>query len=1210
MVGKLMTGIDVGSGRRQSRGFALVVVLAVILMMSVLVVGLLVMAENETKAAARYMDAADARLAADSVLQIVQSQIRAATISGIGSDGKGTHAWASQPGAIRVFDNSGDLVNIYKLYSSDRMVLVDAAALFDGQDIPANWQANPDAFVDLNAPVSRSVSTGSNQWIYPIASPDALGTVAGFTSSKAPGSAAWDDRLAMPVRWMYVQKNGSMSSDPLVGDPVLRVAYWTDDESSKININTASASDASSYADIPRANFRDERGKIALGQPAQNEFNRYPGHPATVSLSTVLSGSIAALIQATPRYEWGGSENATKNINAVRPPLPGQKRDRLYTGPDELLYNTNRIEQLALTAASIDARRFFLTTSSRSADLNLFGQPRVTIWPVYAENAGDDPRAPNAIKRTPYDQLIANASTIGPIGNANAKHYCFVRKDPLSQVVDWTNFPRNRSLFRYLQALTASGRKIPGFGGSFAEKYDFPEERDQILTEIFDYIRCTNLNETYNGQPANFEPYTKKLDYSGGASENHVVSKTYAGSGYVLPIKIADFNTRGAGRVPVLSEIGIWLIQTYQDEVRDGAGNVTVPSQPFDPPRVQVGLVLETFSPMQGPMTFMPLNFSVKVRNVTPPRIGSRNLFPDDQTESFSAGPIQTYADGQAFGGPDGWAWLFASHDRSQAPSFPHSLGRNPPWAMKKSDAIVLGAGATTVDISGGEIEIQFQCAPNNGANLAVAQKAGAPFQTYRITIPSVTVPVPDPKTFTYSATNAINTAAARNGWFERGIPPSFAPEDVVRGIELRDGDARIVAYCDDVPTGFFRENRDYASGARFAHGFRLSSGVKTGFLGTTNGGYINVTYGQGASAAPGANFQTLHGPDITSRITSLQNEGWEGDFDTGIGSLPDGPYLNKSDEGGLAHNNSNAIPPYFYRIWYRGIGLFSPLKQSPSAVIFGSLPTGVKRTLSAYTAASPANAEPWRTLNFCPNPLSGSSHFGLTDPPDHLLLDLFTMPIVEPYAISEPFSTAGRLNMNYQIVPFSYIQRKTAMMAALGAQQVVAIASTLAGSYKNPTLAGLPVLFPNEQIRFPLAIDETLKQFDSRFNGQDLFRSASEICGLFLVPQGRTAANVESWWANYQLTGNNLRERPYATLYPLLTTKSNVFTTHIQAQAIKRTPTGKIQINGEYRGSVTFERFLDPNDPKFSAGTADPDAISLEPFFRFRTLSAKQFDL
>ena len=35
--------------------------------------------------------------------------------------------------------------------------------------------------------------------------------------------------------------------------------------------------------------------------------------------------------------------------------------------------------------------------------------------------------------------------------------------------------------------------------------------------------------------------------------------------------------------------------------------------------------------------------------------------------------------------------------------------------------------------------------------------------------------------------------------------------------------------------------------------------------------------------------------------------------------------------------------------------------------------------------------------------------------------LDLFNMPVAESYPISEPLSTAGRVNMNYQIVPFTY---------------------------------------------------------------------------------------------------------------------------------------------------------------------------------------------
>ncbi len=1226
---------------RKDGGFALVVVLAAVLMISLLVVGLLIMAENETKSAARYMDAADARLAADSVIQIVQGQIRKATTSGIGNDGKGTQAWASQPGALRVFDDSGDLVNIFKLYSSGRMVLGTAAELFDGSDIPSGWESQPDAFVDLNAPVSRN-----GEWIYPIASPEALlpspnatpvgNQVVGFTStlSNTGGAGGPDTRLAMPVRWMYVQKDGSMSTDPSVGDPVLRIAFWTDDESSKININTASATDAASYADIPRANFKNERDSMAWMQPAQNEFNRYPGHPATVSLSTVFpSAAIKDLIEATPRYAWGGSENATKPLNTARNPIAGgadAKRDRLYASPDEFLYGSNRSSQLGLNSSVLDARRFFLTASSRSSDLNLYGMPRVTIWPLSLQN--------DTQHRTPYDNLIAYCSTIGSA--AYAKAYYFIRSNPLSQTDDWAlpAMSRNREIFSYLRDLTAA--QIPGFGGSFLTKYDSDAggvsgERDQILTEIFDYIRCVNLNDTYQGQPANFVTYTTKMDNPNGFAEAAATYTTYRGPGFVLPIEISDYGTRGAGRVPVLSEIGIWLIQTHNaDHLRP------------NPPQVQPALIFETFSPMQGFMPWAPYNFSIKVRNITAPRLVDldgieRPLFADDQTRAVLTGPSASFNNGQAVGGIDGWAWNIATQPQVSSGS-PYTTGN--PFITTKDKAIPLASGALTVAandadrlalnnlavnqvilqndngklyryigggeanseswvtptiaITEGEFEISLMCDPNpSGHN----QKTGSAYQTYRIRIPPMPLPVPVSLDWEDQSTAAF-TALAKHGWLMRGsTDPKFLDGDVVRGIPALNGDFRTIAYLENVPSSFFAFTQPelpvnfYSNVLGPVHGFR--GRVNHSYLGSTNGGYVNVTYGTETPPADPLQPGSWH-PKISDRITDLRSRGWEGDFDNGVANLVDGPYLNKSDEGSLQKPGSNN-EPYFWRSWWLGNGLFSPLRQVPSAVVFGSLPTSVKRGLD----------RPWRTLNFCPNPLAGASHFGMQDPPDYLLLDLFTMPVVEPYAISEPFSTAGRLNMNYQIVPFTYVARKTPMHAALAAQKVIAIADADAQNYKSSTQSGVGVA--SKKIRYAVDIPETLKQFDHRFdNEKDIFRSASEICSLFLVPEGSTAEGVESWWDGYKPTGNNSRERPYATLYPLLTTKSNVFTTHMRVQAIKRTPAGKIQVNGEYRGSVTFERFLDPNDPQFTDGSVDPDNVSLEPYFRFRTLSAKQFDL
>ncbi len=1213
------------SGRRGRRGsgFALVLTLFVIVILSILLVGLLFTAKNELNTVVLQGSSLDSRIAADSVIQIVQGQIRQATVEGLDLSAtateekqQGTAAWASQPGAIRVYDGTGAPDRVFKLYSSDQMIVEDAASLTDGSEIPLDWRQRENEFVDLNEPVNRWDAAGLDQWIFPIASPETLGAVAGFdTTLERSVGARWDDRLVMPVRWLYLLEDGSITADPTAGNPVLRVAFWTDDESAKINLNTASATDKDSYWDFPRATFREERDRFGLNQPAQNEFNRYPGHPATVSLKTVFNtATIKDIIEASPRYSWGGSENGSIPIPfagavSARTPLDNSKVDRLFATPDELFYNPKRKAQLGLDAPSLDSRRFFITTSSHSSDLNLFGQPRVTIWPIPAEGG--------ASYRTPFDELIAFCSTVGnrqtdpTTKESSSWPYYFVRKAPYSQTHDWTAYPRNQSLFNYLQTLT--GRSIPGFGGNFLKKYDTDSggtsgERDQILAEIFDYIRCTNLNDTYQNQSSGFNTYTTKMrgtDGSAGAAEATDVSmKTYSGAGWVLPIKITDSSGgvigRGAGRVPVISEVALWFIQTQEP---DGSGGYRNPATP----KVQPGLMIETFSPMHGFMTWNPHQFSYEVRNITAPKIDGRPLFLDGETPSFYHSPASSFSRSQSTGGIDGWGWMLGTG----ISSYPFPISSNP-FLTKASDAFDI-AGSQIV-ITGGEIEISFK------AGATPPAKGGVPFQTYRIKIPDMTVPIPT--AVKPSAGDIANTAA--NGWYTRkvngNVPFTIRPEDVVRGIAIRDGDFRSLAYLESVDAAFFQQafepNWNDAAIPR-VHGLRSGHTTYTlAFLGTENGGYVNAPYAVKVPTSIPADggYWISARPKINSLIADLRSAGWEGDYDNGVGGWVDGPYLNKPDEGTRTYNaDMDDAPPYYFSRWRLGDGLFSPTRQVPSAVMFGSLPTGVRRTAAAYASGNPSNARPWRTLNFAPNPLAKTAHYGMAEPRDHLLLDLFTLPVAEPYAISEPFSTAGRLNLNYQIVPFTHIKRSTPMHAALASQEVIALANADAVDYKTTSLKGNSP--PAKKIRYPVNVEETLKQFETDyFSKNKIFRSASEICDLFLVPgggSGATAANVSTWWDGYGLTGNNSREKPYAALYPLLTTRSNTYTTHLRVQVIKRLrgSSVKFAIVSEYRGSALFERYFDPNDARFKDGSVDPDKVSLEPYFRFRTLVIKQFD-
>ena len=61
----------------------------------------------------------------------------------------------------------------------------------------------------------------------------------------------------------------------------------------------------------------------------------------------------------------------------------------------------------------------------------------------------------------------------------------------------------------------------------------------------------------------------------------------------------------------------------------------------------------------------------------------------------------------------------------------------------------------------------------------------------------------------------------------------------------------------------------------------------------------------------------------------------------------------------------------------------------------------------------------------------------GLKISPENAKAHLFWMPVVEPYAISMPAATRGKINLNTQIVPFDYIKRNTAMHALMKAERV-----------------------------------------------------------------------------------------------------------------------------------------------------------------------------
>ena len=441
----------------------------------------------------------------------------------------------------------------------------------------------------------------------------------------------------------------------------------------------------------------------------------------------------------------------------------------------------------------------------------------------------------------------------------------------------------------------------------------------------------------------------------------------------------------------------------------------------------------------------------------------------------------------------------------------------------------------------------------------------------------------------------------------DRGNPPTIYAGiffrqgyDVVRSVLPPHGDFRLVAGRHEVPKAIFQPHEDYTS--------------STTMMASNLTNMANTRYDPGIFDNRGVYHSSItfpggHEPDIAASIPVSQTPEATGDYDDPLPDVYPGPFINKSNEGSSSKASQPKSIPYYSSVTQTtangadivdqpdGGTFYSPNRIMTSPGMFGSLPTGVRA------------GTPWQTLLFRPQ----AGHPGAASPPDHLLLDLFWMPVVEPYAISDRFSTAGKINLNYQILPFTYITRSTGLQALLESEKITAMPNTVASAYKATNGTALA-------LRKDIDAKETLSQFEAKFNQGDVFRSASEICSVHIVPAGSTAGGMEAFWQNHALTGDNVRELIYTNLYPRLTTKSNTYTIHYVVQSLKKAPGStagtwteqRDVVTGEYRGSTSIERFIDANNSSIPDYAATPSQIpslaTLDKFYRWRIIANRQF--
>jgi uncharacterized protein (TIGR02600 family) len=1240
--------------------------------------------------------------------------------------------WASQPGMIRTWNDAGTGWKIFKLYSArDMVVSFDRGGTYSvknklTQEVPNKWPEQPALYTDLNEPelaedpAGRIVRDGRKlRASFPIVDPLALGVdkVDGFKIEKAPGyggrmlgsgpqiDATTDptqfvgDGLTanpapMPVAWLYVLKDGTLTAptgldeddgetaiwrgvaaertpsreNPIVG----RVAFWTDDETCKLNINTASEP---TPWDTPRAvSARDvEYGKY---QPAEHEFQRYPGHPFSTALSPVLFPGVKLneiqkeeIYRLIPRVGTGGSMGGTLSAGTIQ-----TDGDRLFANPDELLFEPridpgHSDQRLAvvndsatlpnlrtqLTAERLRRARFFLTTSSRAPEINLYGQPRVSMWPVSLDVS----------KRTGFDKLAAFCSTLAGGNASQPRVFHFQRSDANSPTVD-ASAGQNSQLYSQLQRLT--NLDVPGFGNSFAAKWG--SDRDQVLTEIFDYIRCTNLHDPQPG------------------------ARPFAAGGQVTPLKIGT--TKGFGRFHTISQFGLHFICTRDADLMPPPPPPGSPPPPAGPAPVGLGIqdgvplnpgerqveaafIFEPFSPSVGwPQLQEELTFDIAFTGFS---VDGQPLGFAGGAKSLhdGIGPGVMHAEGRNRGGAGGLRGTITGLG-----------GRAYPW-MRDSATPRVVAGRVNrgkMHFDGGTAVVKIYA----GSGVASTQLV----QTITVNFPAADFPIPelvrqgtgparnlagngDLMTTTppywwsladryanlggtpYLPSSGEFTAAGRS-WpaDQAGFPPGFKmgglfrKEDVVRSMVPSHGDIRLIAAQQTVAATDFVPMESTAGGLwdgttyHFAHIFTEPAGTQFSY------GFANEP---SASPGPGpglygsnpddqltaASYHYSRLPEVRPGVGKVFNH-W-GDFDNGVAQTVDGAYINKPDEGTPF---GNASAPYWSSSFTSRTAVpFSPNRLIPSPGMLGSLPTGVARTAAGQ-------ALPWQTLLFRPevrldasknpHPGVGNTGTGVKIPPDHLIMDLFWMPVVDPYAISEPFSTAGKVNLNYEIAPFSYLKRGTALWGALKSEEPLAIPTSAAKIYKlwddevadegwlpddhsldaqvgSDWAAAAKGQAPFDKLRKPIDPEATLAAFESKFTAGEIFRSATQICEMNLIHHGAVPGDSETeadFWDKHAITGDNTRERPYANLYGKLTTRSNTFTVHVRAQVLRQSPRkrGESWANwredgdqrvSEYRGSTTLERYIDPSDPTLAEVATDTNVV-VDSAYRLRVVGTRKF--
>lgn len=415
-----------------------------------------------------------------------------------------------------------------------------------------------------------SLSPGRiTRWSYTNANP--LTNIALFSASSTTNLVNLNRQLAdgsypiiggatppeVPVKWANLLRDPSNppgADNPIVG----RYAFWVDDEGAKINVNTADGTD------------KYTTNSLGIGTPSE------------VSLGLLFGGTNGTL---------------TKQVVQMA-------RTNGFSSPRDIL-------RAGVTNTVLADNVFSLTAYSRSPELNVFGQPRVSVAPMLGDGGWQSgnmllnsltllpareiyptpSQLPGFTINSPWDvDHVARTNNPWPLalrgemgaystGTGEADFRTILRYAPSSS----KNYSHNQGflLANYLAGTNAASQQIqwPRFPGSsaqgFAGKYT-KRQMDSIVAQILS-IGSKAISSDY--------PYT-----SGYVGEQ--IGHRYMVAPYVFPGWLSQQWVIGVGRSPKVTQMYM-EVRTFPSV---GTWSEASPTN-YTPPQATFDIWLEWWMP-------------------------------------------------------------------------------------------------------------------------------------------------------------------------------------------------------------------------------------------------------------------------------------------------------------------------------------------------------------------------------------------------------------------------------------------------------------------------------------------------------------------------------------------------------------------------------------------------------------------------------------